>query len=739
MASKSPGKIQPEDLIGQLYRSNLQSEELLEILVKRMNVFDKFIDKKKLSDDFLSLLVHIIARASSCENPNKKQEVFQLLNMLSDSALIKHRSIPLLVGVTCNNTRDHDFHCLLRDYSTILQELYQCMPHLCTTPHVIGLVGFLNEQVSECDEYKDKEKMLGVVSELKKDILKVCEERPKPKYLTKQDAEDKCVPPEDFRTMSVIPGHNDVLNAANFLRRNKVNGKYLNLDHYLDVQFRLYREDCVSPLRDAIMEFKQKDKESRKSGEVFEIKLDPDHCKRINWKKSKRLIYGTLLLVSFDRFNTIFFAVVAESERETLQKKGCFAVQVFNVGTNIKLPRNTYGMMIEATSAYFEAYKHVLKALQYIDEDTFPFQRYLVDCEKEVNIPSYISKDCVYDLRPVIRSCHIDTDLNRRNTIPKQIPTNNVKLFKEDWPSTGILKMDESQRKAFISALTKEFVLIQGPPGTGKTHLGLQIAKALLHNSNQWLQEVSDCQEDEDLQENNQGHASLPKPYMLVVCYTNHALDQFVEGIVDFLPENLFDGRFPRVVRFGRQCKNPKLEQLSIQNVRRKVRWDFNDHRVGVLDKAENHANQFGDDTNCAWLQWLHVSKNSWYKEVEKYYQNQKSDKEIHDQLNTLALKPNEKEFTTLISEAEYAYNERYIDVDDVGLMLNPDSIGLDLDKQYTSSLKFKKKKKLEKKVKLIFRLEKEKASKELHYGENLSDYQVYEIKNIWTLSMKER
>ncbi|XP_052100565.1 NFX1-type zinc finger-containing protein 1-like isoform X2 [Mytilus californianus] len=801
MASKSPGKIEHTDLIGKLYRSNLQSDELLDILVKGMNVFNKLIDNKKISDDFLSLLVHLIARASTCTKQTKKQEVFQLLNMLSDSTLIKNRSIPLLVGVTCNNTRDHDFHCLLGDYLTILQELYHCMPHLCTTPQVIGLVDFLKEQVSECDDYKDKETMLGGVLELKKDIMKIGEERPKPKYLTKQDAEDKFAPPEDFRTMSVIPGQNDVLNAANFLRRNKVNGKYLNLDHYLDVQFRLYREDCVSPLRDALMEFKQKDKESRsgifrletglvyrnvqvtkqntsiESGEVFEIQLDPDHRKRINWLKSKRLIYGALLLFSFDRFNTIFFAIVAESERETLQKTGCFAVQVFKVGTNIKLPRNTYGMMIEATSAFFEAYKHVLKALQCIKEETFTFQRYLVDCEKEVNIPSYISKDCVYDLSPVIRSCHIDIEsthqLNRRTNIAKQTPTNNVKMFEEDWPSTGILRMDESQRKAFISALTKEFVLIQGPPGTGKTYLGLQIAKTLLHNSNRWLQVDSDCQEDENLQENARGPASLPKPYMLVVCYTNHALDQFVEGIVDFMPEYFCDVRFPRVVRFGRQCKNPKLEQLSIQYVRRKVRREFDDPRAGVLDKAkaakrkikeikdtidvlqsrnivlwfnvlkcvlsESHANQFGDNTNFVWLQWLHVLTNSWYKEVDKYYQNQQTDKENHDQLNTIAIELNEEEFITVISEAEYANNQRYIDVDDVGPTLSPDSIGIDLDKQYKSLFNFKKKKKLEDKCQHILGLEKEKAAKELHYGEHMSEGQVNEIQNIWTLSMKDR
>ncbi|CAG2196746.1 unnamed protein product [Mytilus edulis] len=304
MASKSPGKLQPADFIEKLYKSNLQNEELLEILVKAMNVINRAIDNTKLSDDHLSLLVHLIAKASTCTAHRRTQEVLQLLNMLSDSSLITTRSIPLLVGVTCNNSRDHDFHCLLSDYITILQELYIRMPHLCTTPHVIGLVEFLKGQVNECDDCEDKNKMVDFVFELKNDIMKIAEERSKPKHVKKQDIEDQFAPPEDFRTMSVVPGQIDVLYAPNFLRRNKVNGTYLSLDHYLDVQFRLYREDCVSPLRDALMEFKQKDREIRSgkfrlesglvyrnvsvvnqstsidSGEVFELQLDPNIVKR---------------------------------------------------------------------------------------------------------------------------------------------------------------------------------------------------------------------------------------------------------------------------------------------------------------------------------------------------------------------------------------------------------------------------------------------------------------------------
>ncbi|XP_052100582.1 NFX1-type zinc finger-containing protein 1-like [Mytilus californianus] len=491
MASNSPGKLQPADFIEDLYKTNNESEELLEIFVKNMNVFSSSIYDKKLSDDSLSLLVHLMARVCACTRQKKNSEICKLLNMLSKSPLIKYRSIPLLLGETCNNSRGHNFQCLLSDYLTILQEIYLRIPRLSTTPQVKRLGKLLKEQISKCDDLEDKGMMIDIVIETLNEIMQIAEERSR----AKQDAEDKFVPPDDFRTVSVIPGQNDILNIPKFLRRNKVCGKYLNLDHYLDVQFRLYREDCVSPLRDALLEFKQIDRENRKenirlehglmyknvkvikqiisidSGEVFEIKLDPDHRKRINWRNAKRLIYGTLLLISFDRFNTIFFAVVSESETKILQKKGCFAVQVFRYGNNLNLPRNTDGIIIEANSAYFEAYKHVLKVLQHIKEETFPFTRYLVHCENEVRFPSYISKNYVYDLRPVIKNCRIDLDNTyrgtRRNTIPKQTPINNAKLSEEDWPSAEMLRMDESQRKAFIAALTKEFVLIQGPPGTG--------------------------------------------------------------------------------------------------------------------------------------------------------------------------------------------------------------------------------------------------------------------------------
>jgi DNA replication protein DnaC len=82
------------------------------------------------------------------------------------------------------------------------------------------------------------------------------------------------------------------------------------------------------------------------------------------------------------------------------------------------------------------------------------------------------------------------------------------------WPDGDVIGLNESQYKAFQSALQRELAVIQGPPGTGKTYLGLKIAHTLLDNNRLW-------------KEANDGK-SCP---ILMLAYTNHALDSFLEGL----------------------------------------------------------------------------------------------------------------------------------------------------------------------------------------------------------------
>merc|ERR1719409_1804588 len=107
----------------------------------------------------------------------------------------------------------------------------------------------------------------------------------------------------------------------------------------------------------------------------------------------------------------------------------------------------------------------------------------------------------------------------------------------EPWPEMPGLTLDASQLAAMQHALTNEVSLIQGPPGTGKTFVGLKIMHALLENTRQ------------------QGRRRTP---ILVMCVTNHALDQFLEGISTFCE---------RIVRIGSRSKSEAMQEKMLKKV----------------------------------------------------------------------------------------------------------------------------------------------------------------------------
>ncbi|KAF8159698.1 P-loop containing nucleoside triphosphate hydrolase protein [Crassisporium funariophilum] len=94
------------------------------------------------------------------------------------------------------------------------------------------------------------------------------------------------------------------------------------------------------------------------------------------------------------------------------------------------------------------------------------------------------------------------------------------------------IKLDTSQAKSLISGLTQKVSLIQGPPGTGKSFIGALLAKALHDHTDQTI---------------------------LVVCYTNHALDDILTGLMDVgIPES-------DLLRLGGKSTT-RTEPLALQN-----------------------------------------------------------------------------------------------------------------------------------------------------------------------------
>lgn len=131
-------------------------------------------------------------------------------------------------------------------------------------PSTLGALAYLSTNDYNSEELR---KLLGDFQQLKKimdDInkeKKTREVEPKRrlKYDLTADEEQQLhelKPPDDYKQISIIPSIAELKSVEQtFLRTNKTSGAYMDANHYLDVQFRLLREDFVRPLKIGIQDF----------------------------------------------------------------------------------------------------------------------------------------------------------------------------------------------------------------------------------------------------------------------------------------------------------------------------------------------------------------------------------------------------------------------------------------------------------------------------------------------------
>ena len=365
----------------------------------------------------------------------------------------------------------------------------------------------------------------------------------------------------DYRTVPVLPKVVEITRSTKpNLQANIVEGSYQNWSHYLHVQFSLLREDFISPLRQGICDYRRGfEDRSRHSIRVykhvhilepvclytgigFQIQFDTSyrHLRRIEWEHSRRLSFGSLLCLFSENFNKVFFATVVGRDPKLL-KDGILKVQFENANISDVLEINPQRelTMVEST-AYFEAYRHILNRLQQIEEDPPSFKSYIVDCMPLESIPppSYLmvkkldKEDTCFDFSAL--GCSHSVNI----------------LDSHTWPHHEEVNLDKSQLAAVQMALTQEVSVIQGPPGTGKTYIGLKIVEILLQNKAKW--------------------DSLLQSPILIVCYTNHALDQFLEGILNFTK----DGDTVNMVRVGSRCCSEAIQPYSLQVIVQQHKMD---------------------------------------------------------------------------------------------------------------------------------------------------------------------
>ncbi|KAK0051424.1 NFX1-type zinc finger-containing protein 1 [Biomphalaria pfeifferi] len=357
---------------------------------------------------------------------------------------------------------------------------------------------------------------------------------------------DNDEPPDDIRDVSIFPTSRDLnTDFTPFLRANKTTGAYRDVDQYFDVMFRLMREDFIQPLREGIGKYRINGAAPEDSDmlfyenvkiiglEVFNgidhiLMLDMSKLQKVRWDSDRRLIFGSLICLTNNNFKTIIYATVTQMDRSEI-KKGILRVRFQNCLEDVYGFSSEEALTLTENPSFFEAYRHVLEGLQEMVEKRLPMEQYLVRCEKEIDAPAYLKRQTQYNLSCIVKTRRI---------------LSTVQVIKtENWPGLAYVCLNKHQYMAVKAALTKELTLLQGPPGTGKTYVGLKVMRSLLENLA------------------NTSAAGSP---ILVVCYANHALDQFLEEMLTFCGDG--------IVRVGGKNDSVKLKQFNLKELRSKQR-----------------------------------------------------------------------------------------------------------------------------------------------------------------------
>ncbi|XP_074037100.1 NFX1-type zinc finger-containing protein 1-like [Leptinotarsa decemlineata] len=549
-------------------RNTLKNNDCEDILTLITKHTQKYTDALENLNDSNTLVLIVELNAKLCESTFVANK-FKILKLtLSDSFMNELNGYvsTLILKDEAGDDLFNSFEQFLHNLLAIFNDAINLMPSGCwrslqSTTKLIEINVLLIEKerkVQFSDELK--EKLVRT-----KESLEKAEKRFSKRSKTTNDEEEEAEPEDDFRFMDLYPSVQELVTPErNFVRKNVVSGSYKSVGQYLDVQFRLLREDFLNPIREDVCDFLNNVNRRLFNIKIFEEVVftgqdfnRDDICYNlevtVNKKtleslsrnnNSKRLIPGTLLIFSDDDFRTIFCGTVVKSLRVKSRMAQDFLVLTASFKNHLPATQKKY-RMIECVS-YFEPYYQVLSALQKLPHHHLPMSKYILEVQTSVSLPQY-----------------------------RRRPDDSSLLF-----------LNQSQAEALRGALNEEFVVVQGPPGTGKTFLGLQIVQQLLLNSFDWKRLGP----------------------ILIVCFTNHALDQFLEGVSNFTDE---------IVRLGSQSQSRTMSQYSIYEMRKRMsQQNDSEDEYSFYDGAILFEEKKGEKKKNSLMKHLHWSLSSFEKSI---------------------------------------------------------------------------------------------------------------------------
>ena len=410
----------------------------------------------------------------------------------------------------------------------------------------------------------------------------------------------------DIRNVSILPTREEIQSSrTEYLpTADPVEWHLGGLEGLLDRNFRLLREDTIGQLRDAAKfeleslttNSSQNDRPTRDAsrartfvyrnvhvvdilfhqhaGLEFLFAFDqPKHLRAMSvadrrewWAGSKRMGADALLCMLGDAGDAWFFSVAPElrplkTPSDDSDDSRAKLTNEFNLHTKkerayvlarpvkqeniqllveqvVALSNTTRRSLVEFPGVLLPAFMPTLQAMQEMSETMkVPFADILAPVSTRDNPGRQFDlSPPAYATRPGFR---FDLSALTNDKVPVRLdPSGNRQETVEALEKHTSL--DSGQAEALVSSLSRRLALIQGPPGTGKSYTGLQIIRALIANA----------------------HPARLGP-IVCVTYTNHALDQALERLIDT--------HVGQIVRLGGGSKSPKVADINLRVVAQNV------------------------------------------------------------------------------------------------------------------------------------------------------------------------
>ncbi|KAL0261728.1 hypothetical protein SLS55_003158 [Diplodia seriata] len=367
----------------------------------------------------------------------------------------------------------------------------------------------------------------------------------------------------DFRQIAIYPTEDEIMSKDTTFYRHAYTVANASADQrlavHLDNQFRLLREDMLAELRDDL-KLSQTNKKRRSNARLQGLALSGFYC---GFRKNRTAFSITVTCKSgLERLSNRTTAerqALLKDDRKFLkhQSVGCL-MDSGRVIAFATLDRNEKLLAAEPPLVTLRipeirALGRVLRTLKLsknveflvVDTAMFAYQPILDCLQQKLELPLADELLFLKEQQPVQPSSICPDD------IVQAVQDGAGKHLDEALDLPHSVDLDPSQAESLLAGLKQTVSLIQGPPGTGKSFVGALIAKAFHDHTSQKI---------------------------LVICHTNHALDQFLEDLLDIgIPDR-------SMIRLGAKSSS-RTEHLSISN--QKTGHHRNQATWAVIDKLE--------------------------------------------------------------------------------------------------------------------------------------------------------